>query len=143
MLLLKQFLTALALGRGIIICCRTQEAFDFWYELYQILLNEGFSRANIEVVLANTNVVHNAIHTPAIEMQFTDAPKELLEKVLNESSVAGNFSHFMRSLHSPFEYQSDDDYRELVNQFINVRAIAINTMRHGAPLELEPMVNPI
>jgi RHH-type proline utilization regulon transcriptional repressor/proline dehydrogenase/delta 1-pyrroline-5-carboxylate dehydrogenase len=143
MLLLKQFLTALALGRGIIICCRTQEAFDFWYELYQILLNEGFSRANIEVVLANTNVVHNAIHTPAIEMQFTDAPKELLEKVLDESSVAGNFSHYMRSLHSPFEYQSDDDYRELVNQFINVRAIAINTMRHGAPLELEPMVNPI
>jgi RHH-type proline utilization regulon transcriptional repressor/proline dehydrogenase/delta 1-pyrroline-5-carboxylate dehydrogenase len=128
---------ALTLGRGIIICCRTQESFDFWYELYQMLLNIGFSKSNIEIVLANTHVLHDAIHTPAIELQFTDAPKELLEKIFYEASKNECYNHFIRSHHSPFEYQIEDDYFSLTDLFINNRAMAVNTMRHGAPLELD------
>lgn len=133
---LNRFFISVATGLGCLVVCRTQKAYSFWSETFHLLQKYGFSKNNIEVVFASPQILKKALNTNSFEAQFIDANTELINEVLALSVEHENFKFFMRSFHSRFEGVASNDFDLILSQLTHTRSFAINTMRHGAPLEL-------
>lgn len=127
---------ALALGSGLSIACLTDEAYKTWKGILDLAWKAGFSKTNIDCSLVSPESLNKLLKGPQYSflyaghyVQFHD---ELYKNIFEGMAISEN----MRLLLSEIDGVSLHDPSQVLDQFVWVRSLAINTMRHGAPLEL-------
>ncbi len=136
---LIQILTCLTVGTGITIACRNKKSFLWWMNFRDALFQVGFSKENLEVYFAQSHELKKVLNDPMLSVVIYDG---LIEEF---NSLVGNLlddkapkeEKRMKLFLTPDDHiHAEDFYHQLLN-FVWVRSLAVNTMRHGAPLDLE------
>ncbi len=131
------FMGALSLGSGLSIVCLTEGSYKTWKSLVDLAWKAGFSKMNLDCTLASPETLKQYLQDPAYSFVFAGSLSDRPE--LYQDILAGNvLSETMRLILSDKDGVSVHDPAHVLDQFVWVRAMAINTMRHGAPLELAP-----
>ncbi len=133
---LVRFLSALGAGAGVTVIARTQEAFDWWVKMVALCHKVGFSKENVDVFFATKELVHQAMDDESVSRLHYDGALDGLLKVY-EYVYSKERSRHMLLVSSPFDTHSPRDFKRHYEDFVYVRSLAINTMRHGAPLNLD------
>lgn len=133
---LHYFLGTLALGSGMSFVCVTNEAYATWKGILEIAWKAGFSKSNLDITLTSPESLDKFMNDPSYSFiyagQFTHYHEKLYKSIISRESMTVN----MRALLSEIDGVSLHDPQMVLDQFIWTRSLAINTMRHGAPLEL-------
>ncbi len=131
---LQYLLGALALGSGLSVACVTEEAYKTWKGLLDLAWKAGFSKSNLDISLVSPEALTKLFSVSEYSFvyagHYAKAPNLYLE-LLNDSAL----SQSMRLILSEVDGVSQSP-SHVLDQFVWVRSLAVNTMRHGAPLEL-------
>lgn len=129
---------SLALGCGVSVACVTQEAYATWKAILDIAWKAGFSKTNLDITLISDKSLHKVLMTPQYSFvyagSFEQYHGELYKNILEGDSLTEN----MRMILSEMDGNALSDASDVLDLFIWIRSVAVNTMRHGAPLELSP-----
>lgn len=126
---------ALLAQTKITVLVTTTDGYQEWIELINFFHLAGFSKGQVDLYMVSKEVKVKTLQRPEIELFYLDEKDPYPDR---ELLMARKFSHNM-----PIIFDNDQANRALSDiafffeQFILVRSFAINTMRHGAPLELE------
>jgi RHH-type proline utilization regulon transcriptional repressor/proline dehydrogenase/delta 1-pyrroline-5-carboxylate dehydrogenase len=129
------FMGAMALGTGISIVCLTEGAYRTWKGIVDIAWKAGFTKMNLDITLASKEALQDYLKDPKYSFIFAGAFTEVsdvYENVLNPQAL----SETMRLILSDVDGVSFFEPAHVLDQFVWTRSMAVNTMRHGAPLEL-------
>lgn len=127
---------ALALGSGLSVACVTEEAYQTWKAILELAWKAGFSKTNIDCTLISPDSVgkffKESHYSYVYAGHFTQYHDLIYKNLLDGKAL----SETMRLILSDVDGVSLSDPSQVLDQFVWVRSFAINTMRHGAPLEL-------
>ncbi len=133
---LHYLMAALALGSGVAVACVSESAYSSWKGLLEIAWKSGFSKANLDISLVGPDRLREILLEPKYSYvyagQFSTYRNELYQNLLPMESL----SESMRSILSEIDGIGFTEPSLILDQFVWTRSFAINTMRHGAPLEL-------
>lgn len=110
----------------------TQDGYNEWVKVINFFHLAGFTKGQIDLSMVSSKGAEKILYTPEVELFYLDIKnpypnRELLMNRkfdLNMPVVFDNVQAKLTDMDLYFE------------QFILVRSFAINTMRHGAPLEI-------
>ena len=133
---IQYFFGALALGSGVSVACLTDEAFSSWKGILDLAWKAGFSKTNVDCTLMSPETLGQLFKLP--EYSYIYAGRLVQYKdVLYQNLLEGKaLSENMRLTLSEADGVSLSEPSHILDQFVWVRSFAINTMRHGAPLEI-------
>ncbi len=127
---------ALSLGTGISVACTTQEAYATWKGILDLAWKSGFSKTNLDISLVSsadvTHLLEDAGYSFVYAGHFYNYHQDLYQHILDGHSLDTN----MRLILSENDGQILLTPSSVLDLFVWTRSIAVNTMRHGAPLEL-------
>ncbi|MFP5385627.1 MAG: bifunctional proline dehydrogenase/L-glutamate gamma-semialdehyde dehydrogenase [Bacteriovoracia bacterium] len=127
---------ALALGCGVSVACVTEDAYKTWKGILELAWKAGFSKTNIDCSMIAPESLGELFKRPHYSFvyagQYLQYHDYLYKSLLEGQSLAET----MRLILSDIDGVSLADPSQVLDQFVWVRSLAINTMRHGAPLEL-------
>ncbi len=129
---------ALSLGCGMSIVCVTDEAFKNWKGIIDIAWNAGFSKSNLDCALISPEGVQDLFSNPAYSFVYAGDLAQHGKYLYRNIFEGGALNETMRMILSEADGISLHDPAQVLDLFIWMRSMAINTMRHGAPLELNP-----
>jgi RHH-type proline utilization regulon transcriptional repressor/proline dehydrogenase/delta 1-pyrroline-5-carboxylate dehydrogenase len=134
---LMQVLAAMSTGAGVTVAARNQKAFEWWGSIHGMFRRAGMPKENFDVYFANEAQVKEKLKAPPLSFIISDAGPEvwpaLLETIYDGKYDEMRLKHLLTAQDGPFE----GNFRSLCGIFTWTRSFAINTMRHGAPLDLE------
>jgi RHH-type proline utilization regulon transcriptional repressor/proline dehydrogenase/delta 1-pyrroline-5-carboxylate dehydrogenase len=119
--------SALLVGLGVTVASRNQNNYEWWNKVKTFLNNAGISKENFDVYFASEKVLLQAIS----DLEYTH--------VIFDSIDSKYFTEIksMTKKISPHEAPKLMDFKKFLVEFIWLRSFAVNTMRHGAPLEID------
>ncbi len=127
---------ALALGSGLSVACVTEEAYKTWKDILELAWKAGFSKTNIDCTLLSPEslgaLFKESHYSFLYAAHFTQFHDILYKNLLDGRAL----SETMRLILSDIDGVALNDPGQVLDQFVWMRSFAINTMRHGAPLEL-------
>lgn len=127
---------ALALGSGISVACTTQEAYNTWKVIMDLAWKAGFSKTNLDISIVSgpalTEILENPGYSYVYGGHFANYQQDLYQHILDGESLKEN----MRLILSETDGQLIPTPSSVLDLFVWTRSVAVNTMRHGAPLEL-------
>lgn len=133
---LIQWLSALASGSGVAIICTNSKSYSVWKGLCELAWQSGFAKPNLEVYFTGKNELQAILENPLINVVYVAGSVEFREKMLAMSLPAGSLDITMRALYHDGEHPPLGLWSAWLDQYLWVRSFAVNTMRHGAPLEI-------
>lgn len=127
---------ALSLGSGISVACTTQEAYATWKGILDLAWKAGFSKSNLDISLVSsldvTQLLEESGYSFVYAGHYYNYHDELYRHMLDGQSLQKN----MRLILSENDGQLLLTPASVLDLFVWIRSVAVNTMRHGAPLEL-------
>ncbi len=129
-------LSALAAGSGVAVVCTNQASWSAWKQLVEIAWLSGFSRQNLEIYLMGEGEVQLALRRPELESVYAEGGAAFAEKVFGMALDPAGLTQHMRALHFDGEHPSFQRPSDWLSLYLVTRSFAVNTMRHGAPLDL-------
>ncbi|MFA6235698.1 MAG: bifunctional proline dehydrogenase/L-glutamate gamma-semialdehyde dehydrogenase [Bacteriovorax sp.] len=134
---LMQIFSCLSTGTGLTILARNRNTFNWWISLRDIFYQAGFSKENIAVYLVSTKDLVRTLNNPKLSLIIYDGLLNDFDIHVGNHLDDGKNDLRMKAILTTADHlKSNDFYHQALNT-IWVRAFAINTMRHGAPLDLE------
>lgn len=134
---LLHVLSALAMGCGMTVMARSNKAYEWWNRIENILVKHEWHNGSFKVYFVNDSEMKESLKNVMISYLIVDGPEELVSQVTDLVSKDQNEREMMVSVKSLYDSPRVEDFKSYCLQYILVRSFAINTMRHGAPLELD------
>jgi RHH-type proline utilization regulon transcriptional repressor/proline dehydrogenase/delta 1-pyrroline-5-carboxylate dehydrogenase len=134
---LIQIFSGILSGTGMTLLCRNKNTYYFWMKMRDALLSAGFSKDNIDVYLTNTKNLKEALNHPKVSVVIYDGPMTDYSIHIGDFFDDGKFDQRIKNILTTADHIKTNDFYHQLMTFVWVRALAINTMRHGAPLDLE------
>ena len=134
--ILTYLFSALALGSGLSIACLTEKSYIIWKGLLDIAWKSGFSKTNLDISLIDEKDLSRILLRSEYSYVFADKldlySDTIYKRLLDDQALVEN----MRLVLSDFDGVVLKDPSSILDLFVWTRSFAINTMRHGAPLEI-------
>jgi len=134
---LIQIFSAMNVGSGVSIVCRNKKTFQWWNNIRDVFIQSGFSKENISVHFIKTSELPKIVNQPRLSAIIFHGQMEDINEKLGKFLDDGKSDQRMRSILTVNDYLKTNDFYHQTLNFIWVRSMAVNTMRHGAPLDLE------
>lgn len=129
------FFGAIALGSGVSIISLTEESYKTWKGILDLAWKAGFSKTNLDISLASPEVLNQqmkeAHYSFVYAGHYAQYHDVLYKHVLDGKALTENMRQILSEVDGVTLHPA-----HVLDQFVWVRSLAINTMRHGAPLEL-------
>ncbi|MGB0452960.1 MAG: bifunctional proline dehydrogenase/L-glutamate gamma-semialdehyde dehydrogenase [Bacteriovoracaceae bacterium] len=135
--LISAFL-ALASGGGLTVLTRSEKSYAWWNSFLSMARKSGFSTENFDVYFVSEKILKTTVSSRDYQNLIFDGRADKLheiQKLLNVRSPKDWFG--LVHILCPQDAADIFDYEKRATEFFNVRSVANNTMRHGAPLELD------
>ncbi len=133
---LQYFLGAMALGSGISVAAVTPEAYETWKSILDIAWKSGFSKSNLDVAMMSPQTLKTVLRSPHYSFVWAGSYAKMRNELYSDMFEGEALSKDMRKILSEADGVTHTDPQMVLDQFVWTRSLAINTMRHGAPLEL-------
>ncbi|MBL7664742.1 MAG: bifunctional proline dehydrogenase/L-glutamate gamma-semialdehyde dehydrogenase [Bacteriovoracaceae bacterium] len=133
---LLNFFAAISLGCGVILISRNQKSAQYWSRLIALFYHHGFSKANLEHYYASEKIENKLLTDYHFSFLYIDANIQKAQEISAKLKFSDAHSDNMKVLLTNFDGPPYYDWDGFLDQFTLVRSFAINTMRHGAPLDL-------
>lgn len=133
---LHYFMAALALGSGVAVACVSESAYASWKGLLEIAWKAGFSKANLDISLVGPQKLQALLKNPKFSYVYAGQISSYRSELYQDLLPSEALTEFMRTILSEVDGISLAEPSLVLDQFVWTRSFAINTMRHGAPLEL-------
>lgn len=134
---LIQIFSCLSAGTGLTVLARNKNSLKWWVSLRDLFYRAGLSSENLVVTLVSSKDLERILNSAKLSVIIYDGI--LGEYGLHVGSLLDDGKNDLRMKHiltTADNLRADDFYHQALN-FIWVRSLAVNTMRHGAPLDLE------
>lgn len=134
---LLSVVSALARNVGVCVACRNDESFFWWSHVSALFYQVGIEPHQFKVQQSSVQALTHAIENRLATTLLVDGKIEQLQAL---AEIAYQFKYTERTmikLLSPFDSPALSHCIGFIEQFTQIRSLAINTMRHGAPLEIE------
>jgi len=119
--------SALLVGMGVTVAARNQSNFEWWDKVKTFMHNGGISKENFDVFFASEKVLNLALE----DVQYTHVIFDSLD-----SKYFPQIKNMTKKI-TPHEAPKLMDFKKFLEDFVWTRSFAVNTMRHGAPLEID------
>ena len=129
-------LAALVCGSGVTIACRNNQSYDWWMSLRDVMFEHGISKENFEVYFVSEKLLLETLELNDIKNILVDGDLDNLAYVLEKSYLSSEKHTLMRHFSSKFDTSDVYDFKRICRQYTNIRTFAVNTMRHGAPMDV-------
>ena len=134
---LVSIVSALAAGSGVNVVCTSAEAFDTWSKIVEHFVVAGLYEGSIHCQLILFSQLQQVLGHPKVSVYLFDGNRDLISLAQFSSFF---YCRQIRSEHVKNIYplckgREGRQFSEYVLNFIQVRSFAVNTMRHGAPLD--------
>ncbi len=136
-------LSALGMGVGVTIASRNQNAQMWWDRLVALFQQGGLGISHLSTHFISETNLKKVLEEERPDFVVVDGSVNYVHKVgkwLSELPIPdgdGIKDEKIIRLFSDDNLPSKNDFESFCKEFIWVRSFAVNTMRHGAPLELE------
>lgn len=130
-------LASLALGGRVQVLAPAQETLHQWNTICQHLYELGFTSDNISTRLYSQEKIKEAIAERNLQFVILEGDAEELEKILPFAYDETFAEKYMKTVLTKLDAPALQDFAKYLEPFILVRSFAVNTLRHGAPLEVE------
>jgi len=127
----------LAMGTGVTVAARNEQAYQWWSRVRLFAKQSGISKDNFDVYYSSAKQLEEILKSPMISTLIADTGISELEIISKMAYLPNPELKRMKRLISLYDGNDVTDLRSLFSTYSWVRALAINTMRHGAPLDLE------
>lgn len=127
------FVAALAAGTFIDVLCESGETYKTWSSISKLFR----SSQNFSVKKVNQSEINQAIKDSELHFLIVEGDQTTISTVLKNVYDEKYAEHHMKVILTELGAPDMNHFDKFVEPFIQVRSFAINTMRHGAPLELE------
>ena len=134
---LLAMISALAVGAGVTIVCRRSEGFFWWSKVVEQFIKSGISAEQLRVQQIGEEALRKTIQSHELTSIVLDGGVEHFEEVSREIYNNQYSEREMIKIITPHDCPQVNDYEAYLELFSYTRSFAINTMRHGAPLELD------
>lgn len=132
-----QVFSAILNGTGTIVLARNKECYNLWMKIRDLMVEAGYSKENFDVYLTNTKNLKEALNSPKLSFVIFDGSANDYQQNVGNYFDEGKFDTRMKNVLMPSDYVRTTDFYHQLMHFVWVRSLAVNTMRHGAPLDLE------
>jgi len=124
------------IGNGINVLATNEDGFNKWNDLFSLAFKIGFSTYNINCSLVSKSDLSIILKNEEYKFIFLEKENPFLNESLTE--VFGReFHQYMIHSFITGQHAIIGDWQRYIEIFTLPRAYAVNTMRHGAPLELD------
>lgn len=134
---LIQVFSCLTAGTGLTVVCRNNRSFQWWMNLRDTLFAAGFSKENLEVYFAKTSELAKVINDPKLSVIIYDGLMEEYSAHIGDFLNDAKADQRMKLILTVNDNLKVQDFYHQALNYVWVRSLAVNTMRHGAPLDLE------
>lgn len=134
---LIQIFSCLSTGTGLTVLARNRSAFLWWTNLREILYQVGFSKENFEVYHVSTKDLARALNSAKLSVIIYDGVLSEYDQHIGNHFDDGKNDLRMRLILTIADHLKSSDFYHQALNYIWVRSLAVNTMRHGAPLDLD------
>ncbi len=134
---LIQVFSCLAAGTGLTVVCRNNRSFQWWMNLRDTLFAAGFSKENLEVYFVKTIELSKVINDPKLSVIIYDGLMEEYSAHIGDFLNDAKADQRMKLILTVNDNLKAQDFYHQALNYVWVRSLAVNTMRHGAPLDLE------
>ena len=131
---LLQTLAALSLGLGVTVIICDKKAIPWWEKIQKII---NCPKEHFDIFSSDKKGVHRIIKAPLLNCIAVDGNSTQLQLVLDTIYDRKFTEKKMKKIFSPYDAPGSDDFESYFKRLILVRSFAVNTMRHGAPFDLE------
>ena len=134
---LMQFLAALSLGMGVTILARNEQSKIWWERILSLFRPYGFKKDQVDVFFTTENNMIETLKNPELGVLIVDGNEKKLQQILPMIFENIEKSKWMKRILTPFDSPAISNFEGILKPFLLVRSFAVNTMRHGAPLNLD------
>ncbi len=134
---LLQVLSAISVGTGVTVLARNQRSFVWWSLFIKHFEKAGISKENLNVFFPTETLLDKALKDNYLACVIVSGSDANVQDALNTVYDNSFDEKVMTSFVTPYESPDVDDFYTYLRQFCWERSLAVNTMRHGAPLNLE------
>lgn len=133
---LYYLLGALALGSGVSVVAVTEGSYQTWKSILDMAWKAGFSKSNLDITMGSSTSLSEYLQRPQYSFVYAGQFYQEQGRLYRDLLQGGALNETMRQILSEIDGISLEHHESILDQFVWVRAVAVNTMRHGAPLEL-------
>jgi RHH-type transcriptional regulator, proline utilization regulon repressor / proline dehydrogenase / delta 1-pyrroline-5-carboxylate dehydrogenase len=127
---------SLSMGCGLSVICLSESSYATWKAIVDIAYKAGFSKATLDLAMVADNDLKHLLQRPEYSFIYADYLSEFHRSFYAEIFAGESLQTNMKLLLSECDGYDIKAPFEVQKLFVWPRSIAINTMRHGAPLEL-------
>ncbi|MCO4753408.1 MAG: bifunctional proline dehydrogenase/L-glutamate gamma-semialdehyde dehydrogenase [Bacteriovoracaceae bacterium] len=135
---LEHFVTALfnlVIGNGVNIICANEEGYKAWSQIVNLAYIAGVSPFNISCVKMSKDKIESVLKKEDYDFLCLDGQIEYREE-FRKAALENRSEQNLKRIYISGEWEDLNDFDQFIYRFTLPRSFAINTMRHGAPLEL-------
>ncbi len=133
---LLNVLGALSVGSGVTVFARNKISFNWWRKVQGFFIQSGMEEQQFQVHLVGRETLLKSLNNPLVGSLIFDGPLETLEEMLEILHLEVKDEKRVRQVLTPYDTPNLENFKRICEQFVWVRSFAVNTMRHGAPLDL-------
>lgn len=133
---LLNVLGALSVGSGVTVFARNEVAAAWWRKVQGFFLQAGIEADQFQVHFVGKETLLKSLNHPLIGSLIFDGPLDTLEELLEILHKEVKDEKRVRQILTPYDTPDLENFKRICEQFVWVRSFAVNTMRHGAPLDL-------
>ncbi len=134
---IMQFLSALVMGPGVTVIARNKKSFEWWNKIKDVFYKAGISKVHFDVFFPTEELLMKAISEPFLSSVIVDGDIQAVQNILDKIYDSSCTEKRMRSILTPFDAPIQDNFQKHLEQYAWVRSFAVNTMRHGAPMNID------
>jgi RHH-type proline utilization regulon transcriptional repressor/proline dehydrogenase/delta 1-pyrroline-5-carboxylate dehydrogenase len=132
-----QVSAALLMGTGVTVLCRNQASYQWWCGVLNYFHNAGVSKENFNVSFPTKSAFDQALKHPLVNYYIVDGDEDWVKEINKVIFDESYSERRIRQVFTAYDSFNPTDFKRLCGNFVWVRAFAVNTMRHGAPLDLD------
>lgn len=133
----QNFIALMINGVGTTVVCRSLETYNWWGTLKNYFMSAGISKVNFDVYFCSEEKLGRVVSSIDLSFIVIDGQINKVRHVANKIFTEKYDELVSKKIVSSFDTYSPDEYFNLCEQYCWTRSFAVNTMRYGAPLELD------
>lgn len=134
---LIQIFSCLSVGTGLTIMARNRKTFQWWMNLRDLFYQSGFSKENFDVYLVSFKDLVRTLNNSKLSVIIYDGVLSDYDLHIGSKLDDGKNDLRMKTILTTADHLRASDFYHQALNYIWVRSLAVNTMRHGAPLDLD------
>ena len=133
----QNFIALLANGVGTTVLCRSLAGYNWWGTLKNYFTSAGISKLNFDVYYCSEDKLARVLVTDDLSFIVVDGNLDKVSHVASKVFTEQYSEIVSKKIVSSFDTYAPTEYFQLCEQYCWTRSFAVNTMRYGAPLELD------